>query len=53
MKQWVLSQFGDQAEELAPFARRLIDVVEGKFNRHLYDGRLVGYGAVLFPRTQK
>jgi len=53
VKQWVLSQFGAMADEPAPFAQRLIGAIEGKFNRHLYDGRLAGYGAVLFPRVQK
>ena len=38
---------------LAPFAKRLMEVVEPKFNRHLYDKRLEGYGAVLFPKGQK
>jgi hypothetical protein len=31
------------------FATRLLDVAEQKFNRHLYDGRVWGYGKVLFP----
>jgi len=33
----------------APFAARLLEVVDEKFNRHLYDGRVWGYGKVLFP----
>jgi hypothetical protein len=53
VKQWTLHRFGHAAEALAPFARRLMGVVEGKFNRHLYDGRVEGYGVVLFPRAQK
>lgn len=53
VKQWVLKQFDQEAEDLAPFAGRLIGAIEGKFNRHLYDGRLAGYGVVLFPRAQK
>lgn len=53
VKHWVLNEFGDQGEKPAPFARRLIGAIEGKFNRHLYDGRVAGYGAVLFPRAQK
>ena len=32
---------------LAPFAQRLMRVAETKFNRHLYDGRVEGYGIVL------
>lgn len=53
VKQWALKRFGHVSEALAPFAQRLMDVVEGKFNRHLYDGRVDGYGVVLFPGAQK
>jgi len=31
------------------FATTLLEVVEQKFNRHLYDRRVWGYGKVLFP----
>jgi hypothetical protein len=50
VKHWVLQQHGHIRDELAPFARRLLGVVDGKFNRHLYDGRLEGYGTVLYPK---
>lgn len=50
VKQWVLRQHGMLQGNLAPFAERLLQVVEGKFNRHLYDGRIEGYGTVLFPK---
>lgn len=50
VKQWVLRRHGLLAGELAPFAQRLMERAEGKFNRHLYDGRLDGYGVVLFPK---
>jgi hypothetical protein len=50
VKQWVLNYFGHSEDEPAPFAGRLMKVVESKFNRHLYDDRLEGYGIVLFPR---
>jgi hypothetical protein len=53
VKQWMLNHFGYVTEDLAPFAQRLMGVIEGKFNRHLYDQRLEGYGAVLYPRVQK
>jgi hypothetical protein len=53
VKQWVLKYFGHASDELAPFAQRLMGVVEPKFNRQLYDGRLEGYGMVLFPKAQK
>jgi hypothetical protein len=51
VKHWVLTHFDHATDEPAPFARRLMAVIEGKFNRHLYKGRIAGYGAVLFPRT--
>jgi hypothetical protein len=35
---------------LSPFATQLIALVETKFNRHLYDGRIEGYGKVFFPK---
>ena len=50
VKQWVLKQNGLLAEELSPFACRLMEIVEKKFNRHLYDGRIKGYGWVLYPQ---
>ena len=53
VKQWVLNHYGHPANDLAPFAERLMAAVEPKFNRQLYDGRIEGYGAVLFPRAQK
>ncbi len=37
-------------DEPSPFAARLLTVIERKYNRHLYDGRVDGYGIVLFPR---
>ena len=35
---------------LAPFAKRILAAVEDKFNRHLYNGQVKGYGRVLFPK---
>ncbi len=35
------------------FAQRLSESVSAKFNRHLYDGRMKGYGKVLFPAPIK
>jgi len=49
VKQQVLRQNGMIPEEAAPFARRLMEVVESKFNRQLYTGKIEGYGTVLFP----
>ena len=53
VKQWTLNHYGHAADDLAPFAQRLMEVVQGKFNRQLYDGRVEGYGVVLFPGAQK
>lgn len=50
VKQWILQRYKLIDEGLAPFAQRLIQVVEPKFNRHLYEGRLEGYGIVLYPQ---
>jgi len=38
--------------ELAPFAARILEAIDGKFNDHLYDGRVWGYGKVFFPRSK-
>ena len=50
VKHWVLRENGHLSEQLAPFAERLLNVVEAKFNRHLYDDRVEGYGTVLYPK---
>ena len=50
VKHWVLRQHEHTDVDLAPFAQRLLKVVEGKFNRHLYNGRIEGYGSVLYPK---
>jgi hypothetical protein len=50
VKQWALKRYGLTTDELAPFAQRLMTIVEPKFNRHLYDSKLEGYGIVLYPR---
>lgn len=50
VKHWVLRQYGVGAGEAAPFAARLVQAINGKFNRHLYDGRTEGYGFVVYPR---
>lgn len=50
VKQWVLRHYGLVSQNCAPFAMRLMDVVEPKLNRHLYKDRLEGYGFVLYPK---
>ena len=49
-KQWVLRQHGLLTNPEPPFAQRLMHIVQAKFNRHLYDGRIDGYGMVLYPK---
>lgn len=50
VKQWVLKNHGLLDGDLGPFGERVMTVVESKFNRHLYNGRIEGYGTVLFPK---
>lgn len=50
VKQYVLQSAGQPGIKTAPFADKLLDVVQAKFNRHLYEGRIEGYGMVLFPK---
>jgi hypothetical protein len=51
VKNWVLQKHGLlTGDDLAPFAKRLLEIAENKMNRHLYDGRIEGYGTVLYPR---
>ena len=49
-KQSILIERGQIHERLGAFAQRLLTAVDGKFNRHLYDGRIEGYGKVFFPK---
>jgi hypothetical protein len=50
VKQWVLRNHGLLEGEMAPFAQRVLQTLEGKFNQQLYNGRIEGYGTVLFPK---
>jgi hypothetical protein len=49
-KMWALKRWGVIAAEPAPFAKRLMKIVEQKFNRQLYTNKLEGYGIVLYPK---
>ena len=53
VKQWILRQNGFVEEEASAFAARLMKIVTLKFNRHLYDKTVEGYGHVLFPNPKK
>ena len=45
----ILREKGMVADIPSPFDQHLMAVVEHKCNRHLYDGRVWGYGKVFFP----
>lgn len=49
-KMWALRHYGIVKDEPAPFANRLMQIVENKFNRQLFNNRLEGYGIVLYPK---
>lgn len=50
VRQAIAREAGLLATPPPPFAARLLGILEPKFNRHLYDGRVDGYGKVLFPK---
>lgn len=50
VRQSILVGHGRIAGPVGSFAARLLAVVSGNLNRHLYDGRVDGYGTVLFPK---
>ena len=51
VKQMILCEQGRVAKAaIAPFAERLLDAVSPKLNRHLYTGKVEGYGTVFFPK---
>jgi len=49
-KMWALRHYGLIGDEPAPFAERLMKIVEHKFNCQLYTNKLEGYGIVLYPK---
>ncbi|MGQ9850197.1 MAG: hypothetical protein ACUVSU_09130 [Aggregatilineaceae bacterium] len=53
VKLWVLRQYGLVEPGTTAFGQQLVEVAQSKFNCHLYDGRVEGYGFVLFPKLQK
>ena len=50
IKQKILREKGLIQWQTTPFVQRLLDVAEAKWNRQLYDGRMEGYGWVLYPK---
>jgi hypothetical protein len=53
VRQAILLEKGRIPGPLGCFAEKLMPMVETKFNRHLYDGRVWGYGKVFFPESEK
>jgi len=49
-RQDILIERGYVEEPSEAFGRRIATVLEGKYNKHLYDGRIEGYGRVFFPK---
>lgn len=49
IRQAILLEKERIAGPLAPFAERINAVADAKLNRHLYDGRVWGYGKVWYP----
>lgn len=50
IKNMVLADRWQAQHPLSSFEERLVAVVKAKLNRHLYDGRIEGYGTVFFPK---
>ena len=46
----ILRDEGHLNADPKPFAAKLVPIIERKFNRQLYDGRMSGYGKVFFPK---
>jgi len=52
VKRSILIEMGHSNRHLAPFARRMLQALDGKFNSHLYKGDIWGYGKVFFPKPK-
>jgi predicted TPR repeat methyltransferase len=50
IRQAVLREHGCISEAPSRFVQEVLDAVADKFNRHLYDGRVAGYGIVFCPK---
>jgi hypothetical protein len=46
----ILRESGSLPQAIGAFDARLLTAVQEKYNRHLYSGRIEGYGRVLFPK---
>lgn len=52
VRQMILRENRHWDKAPTPFAERLLEVIESKFNRHLYQDRVEGYGKVFFPEIK-
>lgn len=50
VKQAILKDAGIITASPPPFAAQILKMLESKWNQHLYDKRIKGYGQVLFPK---
>lgn len=50
VKQYILRIKGLINRGVPPFAARILDAAETKWNHHFYDGRVEGYGWVIYPK---
>jgi len=50
VKMWVLKHYHLINDDLAPFAVRIMRIVQSKFNRQIYNGTVEGYGFLLDPK---
>lgn len=50
LRKAILIEKGRISGPLPSFATRILETVDGKLNRHIYKGRVEGYGKVLFPK---
>jgi len=46
----ILREYGQTVGPTGAFDARLLEMVQGKYNRQLYEGRVQGYGKIMFPK---
>lgn len=50
VKKDIIREFRESVEIWPTFDDEIIDFIKNKYNKHLYDGRIEGYGRVIFPK---
>jgi hypothetical protein len=53
LRKYTLMRMRRSPGPLPPFAGKVMDVAEPKFNRQLHTGQVEGYGYVLFPKQRR